>query len=73
MTKKIKPYTAQDIRAVVRLWESKTTDEIAAELGRSKQSVGYIANAIRKAGHRLPRKHKIGSLQNLIKETLGIK
>ena len=67
-----KQWSPSDIKLVVTLWESKTTADIAEELGRTVQAVQGLAVKIRKAGYPLKRKHMTGTLQHLIRETLGI-
>jgi transposase len=65
------PYTKDEIKAVITLWEDKSTQEIAEELGRKTSSIGYIANAIRKEGYRLPKKTKRGTFNLLVKEVIA--
>ena len=67
-----KPWTSAEIKQIVQLWESKTTKEIAEDLGRSVAVIQAVATRIRKAGYPLMRKNRAGELQNLIKETLGL-
>lgn len=67
-----KLWTGNEIKMVVKLWESKTTADLAEELGRPVQSVQALATKIRKAGYPLKRKMMRGTLQSLIKETLGV-
>lgn len=73
MAKQRKLWVADDIKVVANLWESKTTREIAEQLGRSPASIQQLACMIRKTGYELKRKRMVGTLQNLIKETLGTK
>lgn len=65
-----KLWTKKEIRTFITLWDSKTTEEIATELNRPKSSMNYIAMHIRKSGYNLPKKHNVGKLDGLIKETL---
>ena len=64
------PFTKEDIRTVITLWEEKSNQEIAQELGRNTASICYIANAIRKEGFDLPKKTKRGTFNLLVKEVL---
>ena len=66
----IKYWTVEEIKTVYTLWESKTTAQIAADLGRTVTAVSNMAFNIRKAGYKMARKKKYGSLQNLIHEAL---
>lgn len=70
-TKVSKPFTKQEIKAIIKLWETKTTQEIAAEINRSTGSVQYMANVIRKSGYHLPRKSQKGTIRLLVKEVLN--
>lgn len=70
--KKWQGYTADDIRKVVRMWNTNTVPEIAQAINRSSASIGYIAIQIRNAGYDLPRKTQ-PSLNDLIRETLKLK
>lgn len=63
-------FTKDEISTVINLWTSKTTEEIANNLGINVQQVNYITTQIRKTGYRLPKKHKIGHLRNLIEEVI---
>ena len=65
-----KMFTQQEVNAVLELWETKTTEQIAKELGRDKSSIQYLATQIRKAGYNLPRKRHTGTIQLMIKEVL---
>jgi len=72
--KKIKQWTIQDIKTVLKLWKSKTSKEICDELGVREPQLYYIAKEIRKKNPKiLPKKHKTGYLQNLIEEALKAK
>lgn len=64
-------FTKENIREVMDLWESKTTDQIAEKLGVNRNSITYIANIIRKEGVRLPKKHRVGYIRGLIKEVIA--
>lgn len=63
-------WTKEEIRKVLDLWETKSTIEVATELGVRREQVQYISAALRKAGFKLPRKKSSrGShLRNLIQE-----
>lgn len=63
-------FTKDQIREVMNLWETKSTDEIAEKLGLNKGAISYLANVIRKEGYRLPKKHKIGILRALVKDVI---
>lgn len=61
-------WTKADIKKVATLWEKSTVEEICEELGLRKDQLTYIIMHMRKAGFDLPRKHKIGYIQNLLRE-----
>jgi len=67
-----KYFTKEDIKTVIELWNTKTKEEIAEQLGRSVYSITYISSAIRKAGYDLPRKsikHERGQfIKRILKE-----
>lgn len=65
-----KLWTKDEIKKVIELWESKTTEEIADELRRPHLSIGYIAKKIRDCGYPLSKKRKAGTIMNLVKEVL---
>ena len=67
---KMKMFTKDEIIKTIKLWDSKTTTEIAEDLNRPTASIAYLASQIKKAGYILPKKHKAGITQCLIKETL---
>jgi transposase len=69
--KRQSPFTKDEIKAVITLWEDKSTNEIAEELGRRTSSICYIANAIRKEGYTLSKKTKRGTMNLLIKEVIA--
>lgn len=71
MRNKTKFWTKSEIAQVVSLWEKATIEEIANQLDRKKNAVLYIAAHIRKCGYNLPKKHKVNTLDNLIKEVLS--
>jgi hypothetical protein len=64
-------WTKEEIKTVLKLWGENTTDQIAQQLGRKKDQISYIANQIRRAGHKLPKKRTIGRLQGMIKEVVS--
>lgn len=64
-------WTKREIESVIQLWESKTVKELADELELNEMQINYMAKAIRDAGHKLPKKRKIGQLRLLVQEVLG--
>lgn len=65
-------WTKDGIKELAQLWESKSTQDIADEMGLEKFQVAYMATAIRKVYPKLlPKKHRQGMIQSLIKEALG--
>lgn len=62
--------THNDITKVLKLWDNKTTAEIALEIGKPQNTVTYIAMQIRKAGYKLPRKRTGGQTMLMVKEVL---
>lgn len=63
-------WTKDDIKKVAKLWSSKTMEELAKELDVRKDQILYIVTHMRKAGFELPRKHKTGYMEMLLKECL---
>jgi len=63
-------WTKQDIMKVIDIWDSKSTDDIAKELGVSKKQITALAYRIRKV-YPLQRKRNNGTLRLLIEETVS--
>lgn len=63
-------WTKEDIKKIIKLWSSKTTKDLADEIGVSTGQIGYIAMNIRKSGYKLPRKTVKGQLRTLIGEVI---
>ncbi len=69
--KKLKSYhqwTKDQIKKVLKMWESHTAQEIAEEIGVSKEKITGIANVLRKKGFKLSKKRQNGYFQILIDE-----
>lgn len=77
MTKKYVPvvnhqWTKDEIKKLVRIWDSMTLGEVAEEMGLEKTQVQYMANEVRKLYPKfLAKKHRRGVIMGLIKEALG--
>lgn len=57
---------------MITLWKSQTTEEICNELKITDNQFSYIANRIRKVDKNiLPKKHKHGTTDNLIREVIA--
>lgn len=63
-------WTKDELKKVLKMWDSKTTEEIAEELGVKKVQVQGIANKFRKLGVKLAKKHRVGYMNNLMKEVI---
>lgn len=63
--------TKEEIKAVAQLWETKTAQSIAQELGLNTYQVMRVAKMLRDAGLELPKKHINGVFKNLINEVVG--
>lgn len=63
-------WTKDELKQLVRLWDDKTTDELAEEFGVQKHSIYYIAKEFRKHGYKLPKKHHVGKTGSLIQEVI---
>lgn len=61
-------WTKDELKSVVKLWETLTTEQIADRLNLSRIQVGYAADVLRKAGVKLPKKHVVGKTLALAKE-----
>lgn len=64
-------WTKTEIKAVAELWNTATTKEISEKLDVDYQQLNYTVREMRKAGMSLPKKHKNGNIQSLIKEVMG--
>lgn len=65
-----KMWTKDELKVVLTQWNSKTTAQLAEELGVNTQQIMYIAAQARKLGYDLPKKHKAGVIQNLLREVI---
>lgn len=70
IVKEHKMWTKQDFKAIMKLWDTKNTQEIAEELGRTDGSVTAMVQTLRKAGVDLPKKHRNGYISSLVQEFL---
>ena len=70
MKKEKRYFTKQEIKSVVKLWKDTSLQDIAKELKMTVIQVAYLAQSIRKAGHKLPKKRKIGQLNFMVKEAM---
>lgn len=66
-------WTKEEIRRMVDLWETKTLEEVAEEMGVKTSRITYMAHQIRKAGYPLAMKRRTGYIRTLISEALGLK
>jgi hypothetical protein len=64
-------WTKNEVKKVQSMWNTSTKEEICEELNLESHQIMYIVNAMRKAGFDLPKKHKKGQLQNLLREILA--
>lgn len=64
-------WTKEEIRALIKMWDTMTLDELALELGVGKQRIQAIAHVIRKKGYALAKKKMKGTIGLLIDEVLG--
>ena len=62
--------TEKQIERLLDLWDSKTMDELSDELKMKPHTIAYLARSIRKAGHDLPKKRKVGLRDAMIKSVL---
>lgn len=63
-------WTKQELKKVLEMWETKTTESIAAEFKVSKATIQQMATKFRKLGAKLAKKHRVGYLDNLMKEVI---
>lgn len=69
-------WTKEEIKKLVKMWDDKTKEELAEELGLNEVQIGSMARRIRLLGYPLTKKNKSGYLENVINECfdeLGIK
>lgn len=64
-------WTKEDIKKIIKLWSSKSTIDLAKDIGIDPAQVSYLAGQIRKSGYKLPRKTVKGQLQTLIKDVIS--
>ena len=63
-------WTKHEIETVLDLWNTKSVEEIATELGRTNPQIVYIAKSMRNEGIELPLKKRKGVTSHLIKEII---
>lgn len=61
-------WTKDDIKTVLKLWDTENSDYICKKLDISYMQLQYITKEIRKAGIPIAKKHSKGNLQGLLKE-----
>ena len=66
--KKRKYWTKDELKQFLKLWESKTTEDLSREFGVKGSTISAIAGTFRKEGMKLTFKRKVGSVNHLIKE-----
>lgn len=65
-------WTKEDIKAVLRMWKTKTASQIAQELHVTVAQINYIAFQVRKVDKAiLPKKYREGYSQSLIKDAIA--
>ena len=65
------PYTKEDIKYVLQNWGKIEPSEMAAYLKRPKNSLSYLAKAIRESGYDLPKQSKKAALKFIISEAIA--
>jgi len=71
MDKQLKTgYTKEQIKTLIRMWNSHSIPEITKELGLTAHRISFLANCIRKAGYDLPKKSVMpkNSLKHILEE-----
>jgi len=66
--KKNTGWTVDEMEKVVRLWDSKSYDDLCKELGRKRESIQYMVHQMRKSGIRMSKKGRKGTFQEHVKE-----
>ncbi len=66
--KPTKMWTKEEMRKVIKMWDTATVEEISKELRREKSSIQGMVGKMRKSGIEIARKHRGGYINNLIKE-----
>lgn len=61
-------WTLEEIRLIKSVWDNKSVNDIAEQIGVLPQQIQYIATQMRKEGIKLPRKHVVGRTRGLIQE-----
>lgn len=64
-------WTKEQLKSVAELWSTTTTKELCEKFNIEYMQLNYIVHEMRKAGMDLPKKHKIGNLQGLIREVMA--
>jgi DNA-binding MarR family transcriptional regulator len=64
-------WTKQEIKEVIKLWESSNLNDISEHLNLTISQVQSMAKQIRKAGFNLPKKSKVSTAQKMVKEVLS--
>ena len=66
----IKYFTKEDIKQIIRMWESATLEEIATVMKRDTTSITYLAKKVRMMGYKLSSKSAQGRLKSSIADAL---
>jgi biotin operon repressor len=65
---KKKTWTMEDLDKMTKLWDTKTSEELAKDLHCKQSAVISMAIKLRKAGIKLQRKRMNGYIDTLIKD-----
>lgn len=63
-------WTKDELKKIMKTWESSTIEEIAEEIGVKKHNIQGVVSKLRKHGAKLPFKHRVGYLDSLVKEVV---
>lgn len=63
-------WTKDEVRTIATIWEHETADDVAKKLKRTKTQINYMTAQMRRAGFKLAKKHRKGTLLVMLGEVL---
>ena len=66
-----KQYNRDEVRTIINLWNNKSTEEIAAIVGRTTTSILSLSSKLRNLGLNLPKKRSLSIQTKMLKEVVN--
>lgn len=62
--------TKEEIKKLMKMWDTKSLDELEKEMNWPRRKISHLAYQIRKLGYKLASKRVNGELRHLIAEAI---